>query len=83
MLNWVDAIDGKKESDFHDVIWKRKIGRLEISYSHNDPKHFWGRFGAGWQWELGFAASRRCISLHLLVATLTFYLPAKEKAKSC
>jgi hypothetical protein len=35
-----------------------RVGRLEIHFHWQSSSCFWGRFGGGWQWVVGFEASR-------------------------
>jgi len=47
-----------------------KIGRLTIRFNWRSSKCLWGRFGGGWQWALGFEASKRTLLLNCLVFSL-------------
>ena len=60
---------------------KHKLGRLEISIRHDSKKSVWGRFGGGWNWELGFQCGGRTIIFNLLVFSIRFYLKKKEETK--
>lgn len=56
------------------------LGKVSITYSHKKPSELWGRFGGGWNWKLGFQASRTMVIFSLLVAELIFKkLPPEEK----
>lgn len=61
-----------------DIYWKKEFGRLAISFSWRSPKNFMGRFGGGWNWNVGIVASRNTVLLHLLVCTLRFDVKPKE-----
>ena len=63
--------------------WQRKwrIGRVRIS-AHGGSRHnFWGRFGGGWQWALGFEACRSTINLNLLICSVmvTWYKSQRQE----
>jgi len=64
--------------------WKREVwvGRLRLQVQWRAANNLWGRFGGGWQWALGFVASRSTLILNLLVMTLrvdwTLKRPRKE-----
>lgn len=60
---------------------KWQIGRLEIAFTWNSSVHFWGRFGGGWNWALGFQASRRSILLSLLICYVVFTLKRQVEDK--
>lgn len=55
-------------SDEKWTIKTVQIGRVRIQYEHRSPKCLWGRFGGGWNWELGF----QCSSSTLIINLLTF-----------
>ena len=61
--------------------WTRKIGRLEISYCRRSKNELWGRFGGGWNWELGFVAGGRTTIFNLLVATLRISMENPDPPK--
>jgi len=43
---------------------------LRIVFHWQSRNSFWGRFGGGWNWELGFAAGGRTVIINLLIASL-------------
>ena len=53
--------------------WRRKweCGRWSVVVQWRSSKSFWGRFGGGWQWELGFQAARGTIIFNLLIFSIT------------
>jgi len=53
------------------------MGRLRLTFHWRSKKNLWGRFGGGWNWALGFEASKTCILLNLLIATfrVSWYKP--------
>jgi hypothetical protein len=50
-----------------------RLGSFDIKFSYRSRNNVWGRFGAGWNWKLGFSAGGRCCTLHLLIADLRIY----------
>jgi len=58
-----------------------KIRRLTIIFEHKDKKEPMGRFGGGWNWELGFVAGGGSLILNLLISSLRFDLKRKESSK--
>lgn len=58
------------------------IGRLRIVYYWRAKSNFWGRFGGGWNWQLGFRAGGRTVILNLLVFLLRFDVAKKEPANA-
>jgi hypothetical protein len=64
-----------------EVLKKWRVGRLNIQYHWRSKKNFMGRFGGGWNWELGFQASGRTVILNCLVFTLRFDTYGKPEAK--
>ena len=49
------------------------IGKLSIEFCWRSSKNLWGRFGGGWNWKLGFAASGSTILLHILIFTIMIW----------
>lgn len=54
---------------------KFKIGKLEVSACYR-PKHknLLGRFGGGFNWNLGFEIGSRCMIVYLLICYIRFDL---------
>lgn len=48
------------------------LGRLKITAKMNSRKSPMGRFGGGWDWELGVQVSRRSVLFNLLVMIVRF-----------
>jgi len=46
------------------------IGRLHVSMLHRSRKQWMGRFGGGWNWNLGFQAGGRTVIFNLLVFSI-------------
>ena len=49
------------------------IGKVHISFRWRSSKALWGRFGGGWQWAVGFEASKRTLLLNCLIFSLMFW----------
>lgn len=45
------------------------VGRWFFKYERRRKDNAMGRFGGGWQWELGFKAGKGSIILNLLIAS--------------
>lgn len=43
---------------------------MKIKFYHCDKKKYWGRFGGGWNWKLGFQAGGKTVILNLLVFSI-------------
>lgn len=61
-----------------DIHWIKEFGRLAIRFSWRSSKNLMGRFGGGWNWNVGIVASRNAVLFHLLVCTLRFDIKPKE-----
>ena len=69
---------GRKE-----IVRKWRFGRLSIDFSWRSRKNLWGRFGGGWNWELGFQASRwRSVAFMLLICRVYVYFQTKAEAEA-
>jgi len=77
---WIMRKNQAEKTDRIERKWQ--IGRLKICYGRRRKKEFWGRFGGGWNWELGFTAGGSTIIFNLLVATLRCSLEPKEKKEA-
>lgn len=51
-----------------------RIGQLTIEYHWRSKDNLWGRFGGGWNWELGLQIGEKTILIHCLVFTIGIYL---------
>lgn len=58
-----------------------RIGSIILEYEHRSPKCFWGRFGGGWNWELGIQAASGCIIFRLLTFSISV-IRVREKKSS-
>jgi hypothetical protein len=54
------------------------IGRIEITFLWRSRKSILGRFGGGWNWNLGFQAGGNTLILNLLVFSIIFAFLRKE-----
>lgn len=57
--------------------WTRFIGNCRIHYSRRSKKSRMGRFGGGWDWNVGVMAGGKTIIVNLLVASIRI-TPAKR-----
>ena len=48
--------------------WTKKIGHYTIKYERRSKDELWGRFGGGWDWELGFQLGGNTLIINLLIA---------------
>jgi len=86
--NIQSVLDGRKRKGFvgawggnkyiFDKRWER--GRFKVSASMRGTKCM-GRFGGGWNWNLGFQASKTTIIFNLLVMSIrvSWYKPKEQK----
>jgi hypothetical protein len=56
-----------------------QIGSIEIKFTWRSGKNSMGRFGGGWNWEVGFQLGGSSLIVNLLFCSLWF---RKVKAKS-
>jgi hypothetical protein len=62
----------------YNTQWEKQYGRYLFQYSHRSKENLMGRFGGGWNWNLGFQASGSTLILNLLVASLRITKQIKE-----
>lgn len=56
-----------------EIIKTLKIGRASFNFHWQSKNNLWGRFGGGWNWELGVQfSSWKHVILCLLIFRLTF-----------
>ena len=60
---------------------KFTLGRYRIEYSQRLKSNAMGRFGGGWNWELGFQASSSTVIFNLLVSSLR--IDKSDKCHQC
>jgi hypothetical protein len=53
------------------------LGRLRLVFDFVSKGCFMGRFGGGWNWEVGFQAGGKTIILNLLIFTLRIEIMLK------
>ena len=51
---------------------------LNFKYEHRSPNNDWGRFGGGWQWEIGAKWGSTTVIFSLLISTLRISKIKKE-----
>ena len=56
------------------IDYRWKWGRLDFRFHKRGTDGVMGRFGGGWNWEVGFQAGGKTIIFSLLVATLRITL---------
>lgn len=61
-----------------EILKEIKLGKLEITFHWRSKSNLWGRFGGGWDWELGFQIGGRTIRVNCLVFSLGFYWRKKS-----
>jgi hypothetical protein len=76
---WLWVMRWNKTEKKERIDRELEVGRLQIKYTRRRKSEFWGRFGGGWNWKLGFQAGGNSIIFNLLIASLSFYLKPKEK----
>ena len=75
------ALSALNKLDNHWSIYKHtQLGRLYISFRWQSSKRLMGRFGGGWQWAVGFEASRRSIIFNCLVFSVGFSIRQRKSA---
>ena len=55
-----------------EIRKQTQIGRLKMTFRWRSKKNPMGRFGGGWDWELGFQVGSRTTIVNLLVCSLRF-----------
>ena len=58
-----------------EIHLKKEIKGWTFSFRWRAKSNLWGRFGGGWNWELGFQASSRTIIFMLLICTVRISRP--------
>jgi hypothetical protein len=61
--------------------WRREIAGWKVTYQRRAKGSPMGRFGGGWQWNVGVQAGGRTAIVNLAVASLRIERPAKAKPK--
>ena len=54
-----------------------KFGRLKITFQWRNKDNLFGRFGGGWNWELGFQLGMNTLIINLLVCCIRFDIKKK------
>lgn len=63
---WGKLLDSKGRK----VDKKTSIGRLELKFQYRSKDRLMGRFGAGWNWNLGVQAGGSTVIFNLLVFSI-------------
>jgi len=53
-----------------DAKWERRLGRLRFKYERRSKGNAMGRFGGGWNWNIGVQVGGATTIINLLVASL-------------
>lgn len=69
----------EKKRDIRKIFY---IGKFKITFHRGDKNSMWGRFGGGWQWKLGFQASKSTLLLNCLVFSLMIYKEVTQVAEA-
>jgi len=69
----LDVIRLNKAAKRKEITRKFNLGNLRITFNWRSKSNLWGRFGGGWNWELGFVAGGSTLILNLLVFSLRFH----------
>lgn len=60
-----------------EINRERRIGRVIVSFHWRAKDNLWGRFGGGWNWRLGFQASRSSIVFWFFIFSIGFSFLSK------
>lgn len=61
-----------------EIVKQWQLGRTQITFEWRSRCNLWGRFGGGWNWNLGLQASRSTTIISLLIFSLRFDRIKKE-----
>mgnify|MGYP001356900641 CR=1 FL=1 len=76
---WIGIMRFNKMMEGKDEITKTwHLGRLKICFRWRSSKCLMGRFGGGWNWALGFAASSSTLLLNCLIFAISFSITNKK-----
>ena len=64
----LNKLEEKKE-----LYKKIKVGQFNIAFNWRSPDCFWGRFGGGWQWAVGFQVGGKTVNLNCLVFNIMIW----------
>lgn len=78
----IEIVRLNKATKKDEIRIERRVGRLHMVFSWKSKKNFWGRFGGGWNWELGFVAGGRTVILNLLICSLRIEVIRKEEVNA-
>lgn len=77
---WLSMMRYNRLCPRKEILWKRSFGRIKVQFNWRSKKNLLGRFGGGWNWELGFQAGGRTVIFSLLICMVRISLK-KKKAK--
>ena len=69
---WVWIMRENRTRKRIEIRKQTQIGRLKMTFHWRSKKNPMGRFGGGWNWELGFQVGSRTTIVNLLVCSLRF-----------
>jgi len=75
---WLSILRLNKLSKIKEIDKSIHIWRFRIRFHWRSSKNFWGRFGGGWNWQLGAQWSKSTIIMNLLICQLIIYFRKKE-----
>lgn len=78
---WVSVMRLNKAEKKIEVTKVFKLGRLRAKYHWSSSKNLWGRFGGGWNWELGIQIGSTTVILNCLIFSLRFWIEKKAQAE--
>lgn len=64
-----------------EIRWTRHIGPLSFQFLWRSRKSFLGRFGGGWNWELGFQYGGDTLIVNWLICSTRFTWEPKKESK--
>jgi hypothetical protein len=56
-----------------EIKVRRLLGPIGVELHWQAKSNLWGRFGGGWDWELGFQAGESTIILNLLIFSVRLW----------
>ena len=75
---WIAIKRFNEQEPKREVNWCRRIGRLKITYRWRSKNCLWGRFGGGWNWELGVQVGGHTAIINLLVCSIRIEIANAE-----
>lgn len=53
-----------------EIVIKRRLGRIEVTFKWRSKSNFMGRFGGGWNWVLGLQIGGKTLIINILVCSV-------------